>query len=665
MRFIGSKENLLEFIANVLEEKGIREGVFCDIFAGTTVVSRYFKKKGFKIVANDCLYFSYVLAKAYIENNEFPQFQDLLRKIFPYYLNGSREAIQVIHHFLNNIPPRKAFIYKNYCPEGSSRGEHSRKYFTKENATRIDSIRKIIEDWKNDGLIKDDEYYVLLASLIEAVPFVSNISGTYGAFLKTWDKRAFKKITLEIPEIIPSLISHQVYKEDANALIGKVESDVLYIDPPYNARQYGPNYHILDTIALWDSPILHGKTGLRDCTNVLSKYCQKHTCADIFEDLINKARTKHILLSYNTEGLMSEGVIKSILDKKGGRRGKVQVFERPYKRFKSHSRGENGVVLKEKIYYVETKSKKIISFDDVDKKSKDIFKKYYRHRNERVKGKYHPNNKLNDLSGKEWVYFLNSVEVTNYSTHGAEGYGHNLRKVHPSPKPPQLMERLVRFFTKKNMWVLDPFAGVGGTLLGSSLANRNAVGIDLSKEYHGVYAEVCKQEKLKEQIYLTGDSRSIDALLKNKFGHKIPKFDLILTDPPYGNMMTKKKTGEAAKKKEDTSPTPFTNLKEDIGNLDIESFLVELKHIIENSMQYLIDNKYIVVFCKDFQPTKDDHSMLHSKIVETLSQIYGLKFKGLKIWYDKTLNLYPYGYPYAYVSNQLHQYILIFRKEKI
>ena len=124
---------------------------------GTTIVARFFKKKGFKIIANDILHFSYTLAKAYIENNEFPQYQDLFKKLLRSKNNGNRETIQFIIHFLNNTPPRKLFIYNNYCPEGTKNEEFIRKYFTCENAMQIDSIRQIIEDWKKDNLINENE----------------------------------------------------------------------------------------------------------------------------------------------------------------------------------------------------------------------------------------------------------------------------------------------------------------------------------------------------------------------------------------------------------------------------------------------------------------------------------------------------------------------------
>jgi hypothetical protein len=104
--------------------------------------------------------------------------------------------------------------------------------------------------------------------------------------------------------------------------------------------------------------------------------------------------------------------------------------------------------------------------------------------------------------------------------------------------------------------------------------------------------------------------------------------------------------------------------KRDLGNLSYEQFLPELREVMEKSTSLLKNKGYLVIFCKDMQPTKKHHNMLHVDIINEISKIPNIYFKGYKIWYDKTINLYPYGYPYSYVSNQLHQFILIFRKEK-
>lgn len=278
--------------------------------------------------------------------------------------------------------------------------------------------------------------------------------------------------------------------------------------------------------------------------------------------------------------------------------------------------------------------------------------------------KYHRKNKLNDLPGGQWTFFLNSVINTRFPTNGVEAYAHDIRKIHPSPKPPQLMRDIIEFFTKENEVVLDYFMGVGGTLIGASLCNRRAIGIDLNQKYIDTYKEANEALGLKEQVTLLGDSiqllkdgKEIGSLLKKQ------KASLVLIDPPYGDMLAREKTGEAIKKNQDSSPTPFTDLATDLGNMEIDEFFPIFKDSIKDSMKYLKSRGHVVVFMKDLQPSKTSPNLLHARVIEDLAEIDGLKYLGMKIWADQGVNLYPYGYPFAFVSNQIHQYIMIFRMD--
>jgi len=690
MRFIGSKDSLIEFIWKTILDLGIKGEVFFDIFSGTTRVAQYFKRKGYTIISNDNLYFSYLLQRTYIENNVNPEFASLIPRLRRggIYNDGKTELENIFHH-LNSVKGIEGYVFEHYAKGG----RYKRMYFSDENAQKIDGLLLQIESWHNEKLITALEESILRASLVEAIPFVSNISGTYGAYLKYWERRAINPIVLRVPELIPSTKQHRCLQMDSNEIIGKFDVDILYIDPPYNDRQYISNYHVLETIAKDDKIELKGKTGLRtDDYLYKSRYSQKSHCVEALEDLILKARARHILMSYNSEGIIPENEIERIFKKKGTNYMKLKE---DYRRFKSHSSGvpKKGVI--EYIYYIEVKRP---TYYSIPHKEALMSATVSHHRLElpglRAKedasivgssgidygerGIYDLRNELNELTGREWVYRTNSIDIveqdheqvrlhnfikeiieTKYSTKGEESYSYNLRSRISSPKPPQLMRMLIEFFTKENEWILDPFMGVGGTLLGASLSNRKAVGIDLSEDYIEIYRKVCHKENLTEQIAIGGDSRDIA-----QFPEVTKRiFDLILTDPPYSNMMAKRKTGEATKRGRNTDPTPFTIYKEDIGNEPLPIFLEELKTIISRSCDYLKNKGYLLIFTKDFQPTNEYHGMLHSDIVHKLLEISYLRYKGYKIWYDKTVNLYPYGYPFAYVGNQLHQFILIFRKE--
>ncbi len=341
MRYYGCKTKLLDFLSEGVEKTGINHGsVFCDLFSGTTVVARHFKQKGYTVYANDFLEFSYSLAHAYIKNNAYPSFSGL-KKIVDGVNGRPVENLNITIDYLNNLSPSKGFIFKNYCPGGTKEFDSPRMYFTNENGMKIDAVRKKIQRWKDENIISKDEFYILLTSLIETIPYVANISGNYAAYLKNWDPRALKPIKLRVPAILKSKRKNKAFKEDANRLIRKISSDILYLDPPYNSRQYAPNYFLLELVAEgWfngQKPKIYGKTGMRSYEDQKSAFCQKNEVLTAFGDLIRNAKTKFILLSYNDEGLMSENEIIDILSE----RGKVQIFKKPHRRYRSINQDES------------------------------------------------------------------------------------------------------------------------------------------------------------------------------------------------------------------------------------------------------------------------------------------------------------------------------------
>lgn len=278
--------------------------------------------------------------------------------------------------------------------------------------------------------------------------------------------------------------------------------------------------------------------------------------------------------------------------------------------------------------------------------------------------RYQLNNTLNHLSGGEWNYFINSVINTAYKTSGEDSFAHKIRKIHPTPKPPQLMRDIIMFFTKENELVFDYFMGVGGSLLGAGVCNRRAIGIDLNPMYIEAYRKAAAEINCPVFDCYEGDCLSILSD-KEKMASILgdEKISLVLLDPPYGNMMSREKTGADIKVYGNVA-TPFTDSDLDFGNLDLGDFFEKLKMSVENIMPYVKKRGYFVIFIKDLQPSKKDTNLLHAKIVDSLNEIDGIHYKGMKIWADQTAKLFPYGYPFSFVANQIHQYILIFRKEK-
>ncbi|MDD7558621.1 MAG: DNA adenine methylase [Porphyromonas somerae] len=311
MNYIGSKLSLLPFIESVVKEvykKPLKDAVFCDLFAGTGIVGRHFKPKAKKIIANDLEYYSYVLNRNYIGNH---------RK-----LEGSENIFKA----LTQAPTlENGFIFENY----SEGGKANRLYFSSSNGKKIDTIRTLIEEWKRSKIISEDMYYYLLASLLESADKVANTASVYGAYLKRLKKTAENQLLLQPARFHINSTTHDVYQEDANELIKSIKGDILYLDPPYNNRQYGANYHILNTIAIYQPFAPKGKTGLPDYNR--SKYCKKDMVRDQLEELLANAAFPYIFLSYNNEGLMSIEEIEEIFN----RYGDYKLFQSDYRRFRS------------------------------------------------------------------------------------------------------------------------------------------------------------------------------------------------------------------------------------------------------------------------------------------------------------------------------------------
>jgi len=325
-RFLGNKYKLLCFIEDIVQEKCNNFESFCDIFAGTGVVGERFNNRKVKIITNDSLFSNYISLKAFI--GATVKNLDLLR-----------EKIK----FLNSLNP----LNDNYVSI-----HYGSTYFTVENARKIGAIREKIEEITKN----EDEKAILITSLLYATDKVANTVGHYDAFRKKLDM--VRPIKLLVPDIdYESNFNNEIFREDANDLIKKISCDVLYIDPPYNSRQYCDTYHLLENVVTWRKPKVHGKAKKMNRAHLKSEYCFK-TASKAFTDLISNARCKHILISYNNTGTSRDGRSNArisdeqIINALKGR-GNIEIFERNYKAFTAGK--SNGEGHTERVFYCNVK----------------------------------------------------------------------------------------------------------------------------------------------------------------------------------------------------------------------------------------------------------------------------------------------------------------------
>ena len=336
MRYIGSKKLLLNEIKKILNKyTNGSEEIFLDLFSGTNIVSQYFKQY-YTVYSNDILYFNYIKSKAIIENNNKLLFLKL-KKI------GINNPIDFLQY---QTPTTKDCYYRNsYSPAGNA------MYLTESNAHKIDFIRNKIDSWNSQGLLSEFEYYYLITSLIEGIPYVSNITGTYGAFLKYWDKRALNTLRLQDFTILNNHKNNKAFNEDANKLVRKIKADIVYIDTPYNSRQYASNYHLLENIARNNKPELKGVTKIFDWKSLKSDYSTKNKALYAMEDLIANIDATHIVLSYNNEGIIPEKDLFNLL-KKYSFNKKVDLTRIPYRKYQSKNKSKSKE-LYELLFYIQ------------------------------------------------------------------------------------------------------------------------------------------------------------------------------------------------------------------------------------------------------------------------------------------------------------------------
>lgn len=363
MRFIGNKELIISEITELLEQKGLKKKIptlfdifddavevslsekkrltLFDAFCGTGAVSVALKEE-FDIISNDMLNWCTI----YTQGRLFApvcKFETLGFNPFDY-LNTHKDT-------------HKGFFYHNYSQGGSER-----MYFTEENAARIDYFRTKIEEWKLSNSINENEYAYLLACLLESISVVANTAGVYGAFLKTWDSRALKPI--QFKKVETNHAPHNnitILNAKIEDIIAEVECDILYLDPPYTQNQYGTQYHLLETLVLYDNPSISPITGSRSTAPMRSDWSKDYKTHILFDKILAKTKAKYIIFSYSQDGLMSKSFIEASLK----RYGKAETYickdinYKKYTNFKSKANNEHN----EYLFFIEKKENAQIEYE--------------------------------------------------------------------------------------------------------------------------------------------------------------------------------------------------------------------------------------------------------------------------------------------------------------
>ena len=301
VRYIGSKSRLVDQIRGLMGPR--TGGFFVDAFCGTGVVAEAAASQGWPVRINDHLSFAVISAGARLISEKEARFKKL---------GGYKAAITK----LNAVRPIEGFIRRSYSPASCDLCGIERRYYTEENAGRIDAMRALIDEWSQSGAITAVEERLLIADLFNAVSRVANIAGTFGCFLSKWTAQAHEDIAMRCREL-------KVASTRVEATVGDVfdvragTNDVVYLDPPYTKRQYASYYHILETVALGDEPVVEGVAGLRPWKDRASDFCYKSRALETLSRLVKGLGSKRVLLSYSSEGHIAIKDLKNELSKLG------------------------------------------------------------------------------------------------------------------------------------------------------------------------------------------------------------------------------------------------------------------------------------------------------------------------------------------------------------
>lgn len=369
--YIGNKRKLLDLIAQALShtETASRPPTFLDLFAGSGVVSRLAKTLGYRVIANDWEPYTRVINGCYIAHNNPPSFRSL---------GGYEKVIRI----LNSLPPRIDWITEHLCPRNDDEYDVKvdRMFYMRKNGMRIDAIRHQILEWRNSGIITDDEENCLLAPLLYQACYTSNTSGVFKGFHNGWGGqtstalyRIAGDLTLSPAVYFDNQQSNWVLCEDAQKVVEDMcgqEIDVAYLDPPYNQHPYGSNYHVLNTVTLWDKPTL-SKTITRGTKSAIrldwrterrSAYNYPEEASRAYDRLIASLNARFILTSYSTDGFIPlEKMLAANI-----RRGHVRIEMKGYKRYRvSSQRFSNKPMNVEFVIVLDTHRRSDVTLDEL------------------------------------------------------------------------------------------------------------------------------------------------------------------------------------------------------------------------------------------------------------------------------------------------------------
>ena len=337
--YIGNKRKLLDIIHQAIKLTNIENGTFVDLFSGSTVVSRLAKKLGFRVLSNDWEPYSEQIAIGTVVLNEIPKFENF-------------GGVERVFDLLNNVVTIEDYITKHLCPTDDEKLDHEkdRLFFMRKNGMKIDAMRDLILKWVEENKISQTEFSYLMASLLYSVSYVSNTSGVFKGFHRGWggsngtaQYRICSDISLKPPILFNNDQDNISIREDAGVLVNRLTEilgkipEIIYLDPPYNQHPYGSNYHVLNSITLWDKPdfpekITRGtKSAIRlDWrTERKSAYNSRPKAVQEFQELIDNISSKFILTSYSTEGNIPLNEMMKIL----GSKGTLRVVKREYVRY--------------------------------------------------------------------------------------------------------------------------------------------------------------------------------------------------------------------------------------------------------------------------------------------------------------------------------------------